>query len=133
MKETKPKPEWNESKLTGFFDDGTEIEGQLKFKGSFRIDGSFKGKVQSEDMLIIGEQGRVDADVHVGFAVVNGEFRGEIKCDDKVEIHDRGRVFGTVMAPRLLISENAQLDANFETTDNPAAAEETDVPEKKDD
>lgn len=133
MKETKSKTEWNESKLTGFFDDGTEIEGELKFKGSFRIDGYFKGKVQSEDMLIIGEQGRVEADVHVGFAVVNGEFHGEIKCDDKVEIHDRGRVYGTVMAPRLLISENAHLEATCETTDLPPTAADTGAAERKDD
>ncbi|MHB8053691.1 MAG: bactofilin family protein [Candidatus Aminicenantales bacterium] len=133
MKDSKPKPEWNESKLTGFFDDGTEFEGELKFKGSFRIDGFFKGKVHSDDMLIIGEQGRVEADVHVGFAVVNGEFHGEIRCDDKVEIHDHGRVFGSVMAPRLLISENAHLEATCETTDIPPAAEEPAGVEKKDD
>ena len=121
MKDSKPKPEWNESKLTGFFDDGTEFEGELKFKGSFRIDGFFKGKVHSDDTLIIGEQGRVEADVHVGYAVVNGEFHGDIKCDDKVEIHDHGRVFGSVTAPRLLISENAHIEATCETTSIPPA------------
>ena len=33
----------DETKITGFFDDGTEFNGELKFKGSFRIDGYFQG------------------------------------------------------------------------------------------
>lgn len=128
MKDVKEKKrEWNESKLSGFFDDGTEIEGELKFKGSFRIDGFFKGKIVSPDMLIIGERGHVDADVHVGYAVVNGEFRGQIFGEDKIEIHDRGRVFGTITAPKLVIAEGAYLEAKCQTTES--SPEE---PEKKD-
>jgi len=124
MKDIKEKKrEWNESKLSGFFDDGTEISGELKFKGSFRIDGFFKGKINSEDMLIIGERGHVEAEIRVGYAVVNGEFRGQIIGEEKVEIHDRGRVFGTIMSPKLVIAEGATLEAKCQTIDPSAPAE----------
>jgi cytoskeletal protein CcmA (bactofilin family) len=124
MKDPKEKKrEWNESKLSGFFDDGTEIEGELKFKGSFRIDGFFKGKIISADMLIIGERGHVDAEVRVGYAVINGEFHGQIFGEEKVEIHDKGRVFGTIMSPKLVIAEGAYLEAKLQTTESPASEE----------
>jgi cytoskeletal protein CcmA (bactofilin family) len=125
MKEVKEKKrDWDDSKLSGFFDEGTEIVGELKFKGAFRINGFFKGKINSADMLIIGEQGHVDAEVRVGYAVVNGEFRGQIFGEEKVEIHDRGRVFGTITSPKLVIAEGAYLEAKCQTTDS-AVVEET--------
>ena len=118
MKDFKEKKgDWNEAKLSGFFDDGTEFQGELKFKGSFRADGFFKGKIISEDMLIIGERGHIEADIHVGYAVINGEFRGQILADEKVEIHDRGRVFGTIITPKLVIVEGAFLEAKCQTTE----------------
>lgn len=124
MKDVKEKKrEWNESKLSGFFDDGTEIQGELKFKGSFRIDGFFKGKIVSSDMLIIGERGHVDADVRVGYAVINGEFRGQIFGEEKIEVHDHGRVFGTIITPRLVIAEGAYLEAKCQTTESGAPQE----------
>ncbi len=105
----------DESKITGFFDDGTEFNGDLKFAGSFRVDGSFKGRIESESQLIIGEQGKVEADVKVGFALINGEFRGTIQASERIEIHSHGRVFGTIQTPKLVIAEGAYLEANCQT------------------
>jgi cytoskeletal protein CcmA (bactofilin family) len=42
MKDAKRK-ETEDNKITGFFDDGTEFNGDLKFKGSFRLDGYLRG------------------------------------------------------------------------------------------
>ncbi|MDH7513460.1 MAG: polymer-forming cytoskeletal protein [Clostridiales bacterium] len=106
------KKEYDESKITGFFDKDTEFQGDLSFRGSFRIDGYFKGRINSESMLIIGEQGKVEADIKVGYLVVNGEVKGNIQAADKVEIHSRGRVIGTVSAPRLAVEEGAHMEAN---------------------
>ncbi len=106
------KREYDESKITGFFDKNTEFQGDLSFRGSFRIDGHFKGKIDSESMLIIGEEGKVEADIKVGYLVVNGEAKGNIQAVDKVEIHSRGRVIGTVRTPKLAVEEGAYIEAN---------------------
>ena len=105
------KKEYDVDKITGFFDKETEFEGDLSFKGSFRIDGRFKGKIISDSLLIVGEQGKVDADVKVGLLIINGEVKGNIQATDKVEIHSRGRVIGTVSTPRLAVEEGAYLEA----------------------
>jgi len=57
------KKEIDESKITGFFDKDTEFKGDLNFKGTFRIDGRFKGKIDSDSILIIGDNGKVEADI----------------------------------------------------------------------
>jgi cytoskeletal protein CcmA (bactofilin family) len=114
----------DETKITGFFDDGTEFNGELKFKGSFRVDGFFRGRIDSESHLIIGERGKVEADVHVAFALINGEFKGTIVATERIEIHSRGRVFGTIQTPTLVIEEGAYLEASCQTLESKSTEEE---------
>jgi cytoskeletal protein CcmA (bactofilin family) len=111
------KREMEESKITGFFDKDTEIKGDLHFKGTFRVDGHFKGKVDSESILIIGDSGKVEADIKIGHLIVNGEIKGNIHASEKVEVNANGRVFGTIVSPKLVVEEGAYLEANCQTTD----------------
>lgn len=117
MKDSK-RLEQDQNRITGFFDDGTEFNGELRFSGSFRIDGYYKGRIISESTLIIGERGKVEADVVVRHVMVNGEFKGTIKAADRVEIHQRGRVQGSILTPKLIIEEGAYLDANCQTSES---------------
>ncbi len=130
-----------ENKLTGFFDKDTEIKGDLSFEGSFRIDGRFIGKIDSNSVLIIGENGKVDADIKIGNIIINGEVNGTIKAKEKVEINSTGRVVGTVITPKLAVEEGAYLEANCQITNqvSPPETEEKaeeflqSLPEKKPD
>jgi len=106
------KKDYDENKITGFFDRDTEFKGELTFKGSFRIDGYFKGTVNSDSMLVIGEQGKVEADIKVGYLVISGEIKGTIRAAEKVEVHNSGRVIGTIITPKLSVEEGAYLEAN---------------------
>ncbi len=131
----------DENKLTGFFDKDTEIKGDLSFEGSFRIDGRFMGKIDSDSVLIIGENGKVDADIKIGNIIINGEVKGTIQAKEKVEINARGRVIGTVITPKLAVEEGAYLEANCQITDQvsrPETEEKAEevlqsLPEKKPD
>lgn len=111
-KEKEKKREYDEHKITGFFDKDTEFNGELTFKGSFRIDGHFKGTINSDSMLVIGEQGKVEADVKIGYMVISGEIKGTIRATDRVEVQSHGRVIGTIIAPTLVVQEGAFLEAN---------------------
>ncbi|MEA3420408.1 MAG: polymer-forming cytoskeletal protein [Acidobacteriota bacterium] len=127
--------EIDENKITGFFDKDTEIRGDLDFKGSFRIDGRFKGKINSDSILIIGENGRVEADIKVGYIIINGEIKGNIQATERVEINSTGRVFGTIIVPKLVVEEGAYLEANCQTTDKvsePVLKKTVETEEKKD-
>jgi cytoskeletal protein CcmA (bactofilin family) len=127
------RKEFEEDKITGFFDKDTEIKGELSFKGSFRIDGRFKGKIDSDSMLVIGESGKVDADVKIGFIVIDGEVKGNIQATERVEIHSKGRVTGTITTPKLVVKEGAYLEATCQTTDKmPTPSQERTIPKDKD-
>lgn len=133
MKEKKLEIE--DGKITGFFDKNTEIKGDLKFSGSFQIDGHFTGTIDSNAILVIGENGKVEADVKIGVIVINGEIKGNIHALQKVEINPRGRLIGTVTVPNLVVREGAYLEANCHTTEKSPPAQTGDVkktaPEKE--
>lgn len=112
MKDKEKRRDYDEQKITGFFDKDTEFKGELTFKGSFRIDGNFKGTIISDSMLVIGEQGKVEADIQIGYLIINGEIKGSIRASDRVEIHSRGRVVGSIVTPKLMVQEGAYLEAN---------------------
>jgi cytoskeletal protein CcmA (bactofilin family) len=119
----KDKPrELNESKLAGLIDMESEFKGDLTFKGSFRIEGQFKGTITSDSLLVIGEKGKVEADVKVGQLIINGEIRGHLQATERIEIHDKGRVYGTVLSPRLIVEEGAFLEATCQTQPTTAPA-----------
>jgi cytoskeletal protein CcmA (bactofilin family) len=107
----------DEYKLTGFFDKNTDIKGDLSFKGSFRIDGRFSGRIDSDSVLIVGDNGKVEADIIIGNIIINGEVNGTIQAKEKVEINASGRVIGQVITPKLSVEEGAYLEANCQITD----------------
>ncbi len=117
--------ELNETKLAGLIDMESEFKGDLTFKGSFRIEGNFKGTINSDSLLVVGERGKVEADVKVGQLVINGEVRGTLQASERIEVHNKGRVFGTLLTPTLVVEEGAYLEASCQTKGAAAPAVES--------
>ncbi|MGF1466371.1 MAG: polymer-forming cytoskeletal protein [Sandaracinaceae bacterium] len=85
---------------------GTEFDGLLSFDGRVRIDGRFKGRVESTGILILGDGAEVEARVEVGTLIVRGgTLRGDVTARKLVEIHAEGRVYGDLVAPQVDIDK----------------------------
>ncbi len=98
--------------FNAILDRGSEFEGKLTFEGTVRIDGKFKGEIYSEANLIVGESGKVDANIQVGTLSISGEIKGNITARTKVEIHSPGVVHGNIQTPSLVIEEGAIFDGS---------------------
>jgi cytoskeletal protein CcmA (bactofilin family) len=84
---------------------GSEFEGKLTFEGTVRIDGTLKGEVFSEDVLIVGEGARVEAEIDIGQIIVQGTVVGNIRAKRGIEILAPGRVKGDVTTPSLQVDK----------------------------
>lgn len=84
---------------------GAEFEGKLTFAGTVRIDAKFKGSIQTNDVLVVGEHARIDADITCGTVIVHGEVNGNIKAKIAVELHHPARVRGNVETPSLMLEK----------------------------
>jgi cytoskeletal protein CcmA (bactofilin family) len=98
--------------LSGFFDQGVSFTGELKFINSMRIDGKFDGKISSNDELIIGEKGEVNAEIDVGVVSISGAVKGSIKAKTKVELLPSAKVNASITTKHLVISEGALFNGN---------------------
>jgi cytoskeletal protein CcmA (bactofilin family) len=78
---------------------GAEFEGKLTFAGTVRIDAKFKGSIVTNDVLVVGDRARIDADITCGTVIVYGEVNGNIKAKTAVELHSTAKVRGDIETP----------------------------------
>ena len=93
--------------LNGFLDDGTEFSGELRFRDVLRVDGRLKGRVVSDNMLIIGETGQVDAEIDCGVVSIRGKVTGQVHGRQRIELLAGCRVLATLVSPKLVIEDGA--------------------------
>jgi cytoskeletal protein CcmA (bactofilin family) len=86
---------------------GARFEGKLTFEGTVRIDARFIGSIVTNDVLVVGEAARIDADITCGTIVVHGEVNGNIKAKTAVEVQQSGKVRGDLETPSLVIQKGA--------------------------
>ncbi|MCV6022986.1 polymer-forming cytoskeletal protein, partial [Escherichia coli] len=74
---------------------GTSLTGDTTFQMMLRVDGHLTGTVSSDGgTLIVGNNGRLDANVSVGVANVNGTINGDITATEKIHLGRTARVVG---------------------------------------
>ncbi len=95
------------SNLSAFIDQGSDFQGKLTFKDTVRIDGSFQGEITSENTLIIGETGTIEATINSNTVVVSGTVVGNVIASRQIVLHKSAQVTGDLEAPSLVIEEGA--------------------------
>ncbi len=103
----------DQGQIRAFLGDGTEFEGLLSFDGTVRIDGRFKGEIQTNDTLIIGESGHVEAEVKAGQCIIMGGMVGNIHAAGKVEIASSGKMNGNILTPVLIVQEGGLIEGSI--------------------
>jgi cytoskeletal protein CcmA (bactofilin family) len=93
--------------LDGFIDEGTEFLGELRFRNVFRVDGRVRGRIVSDNTLIIGETGDVEAEVDCGIVSIKGRAKGQIRGRERIELLAGARVTGTLTTPTLTVEEGS--------------------------
>ena len=88
---------------------GAEFDGKLTFKGTVRIDAKFKGSIITNDVLIVGEYARIDAEITCGTVIVYGEVNGNIHAKSAVELHRSGKIRGDVETSSIAMEKGALL------------------------
>ena len=85
----------------------TSVKGSLTSSGALRIDGQFEGDVSLTADLIVGESGRVTAQVAAKNALVAGSVTGNMDVTDKLELLPSAKVIGDLTVGSLIIGEGA--------------------------
>ena len=103
------------------------VKGELSGNEDIRVEGRVEGKIDlNQNLLTVGECGKVKAQVLAKTVVVIGEVLGNITAVEKVSIQEKGVVNGDISSPRVAIAEGAHfrgsIDMRRAESAGPAAA-----------
>ena len=86
---------------------GTEFVGDLITKDTARIDGVIRGNIQSEGMVIIGTNGRVEGNINAVEVSISGMIKGDMVAQNRIEILSSAHIEGNITTKSLCIDEHA--------------------------
>jgi cytoskeletal protein CcmA (bactofilin family) len=129
--EVKPQPEYTQSatkalteseslareikegNLSGFVGGGTVVTGEANFKAMMRVDGHLSGRVNSSSgTLIVGANGKVDANIEVAIAIVHGTVNGDIIATQRLELGRAAKLNGNIQTASLMIEPGALFEGS---------------------
>jgi cytoskeletal protein CcmA (bactofilin family) len=99
------------------------IKGELSGSEDLTIEGQVEGKIELKDnILTIGTNGKIKAQVFAKTVIVLGEVVGNITASEKVDIRDNGSVDGDITSPKVAIAEGAHFRGAIDMNRGSAAA-----------
>jgi cytoskeletal protein CcmA (bactofilin family) len=119
------------TEITALLGRGTHFEGKLSFEGRIRVDGSFKGEIRGDDVLVIGEGAFVEGKIEVSTCIVTaGEVRADIRARDAIELYPAAVVVGSLHAPAIFIDRGVKFEGTctMAALDEPAASAAGEAP-----
>ena len=111
-----------EGTLGGFVGSGTLVTGEANFKAMMRVDGHLSGRVSSSGgTLIVGANGKVDANIEVAVAIIHGTINGDIIASQRLELGRAAKVNGNIQTPSLIIEQGAVFEGSCKMVQMSAA------------
>jgi cytoskeletal protein CcmA (bactofilin family) len=99
------------------------IKGELSGSEDLTIEGHVEGRIDLKgNVLTIGPNGKIKAEVFAKAVVVLGEVTGNVTASEKVDIRDNGSVDGDIASPRVAIAEGAHFRGSVDMQRAGAAA-----------
>jgi cytoskeletal protein CcmA (bactofilin family) len=122
-----------EGTLSGFVGGGTDVTGEANFKAMMRVDGHFSGRITSSSgTLIVGANGKVDANIEVAIAQIHGTINGDIIATQRLELGRAAKVTGNIQTPSLVIEQGAIFEGSCKMLQMHTAAEKSKQQGRKD-
>jgi cytoskeletal protein CcmA (bactofilin family) len=105
--------EIKEGNLSGFVGSGTTVTGEANFKAMMRVDGHLSGRINSTSgTLIVGANGKVDANIEVAIAIVHGSVNGDIIATQRLELGRAAKLTGNIQTTSLMIEPGALFEGS---------------------
>ena len=84
------------------------MKGELSGSEDLAVDGTVEGTIELRDnVLIIGPNGRVKAQIFAKTVIVSGIVNGNITASERIDIREEASVDGNIVSPRVAIADGA--------------------------
>jgi cytoskeletal protein CcmA (bactofilin family) len=111
---------------------GTVVSGDAIFMALMGVVGHLSGRVcSSSGTLIVGANGKVDANIEVAVAVIHGTINGDIIATQRLELGRAAKVHGNIQTPSLIIEQGAIFEGSCKMVQMTAAADKAKKEKKR--
>ncbi len=94
------------------------FKGELTGEEGLIIDGQVEGTIDLKgNQLIIGDNGKIKADVFAQTIIVNGTLTGELHGKERVHISKTGKVQGNIFSPRVSLDDGAKFKGSIDMSE----------------
>lgn len=100
-------------KMESFLGADSIFKGELKVKGTLRVDGSVEGRLNA-DCVILSDKAWVKGEIQGKKLVIAGRVEGNLRAQELVEIKSRGKVLGDISTPQFVVAEGAHFNGKIE-------------------
>lgn len=92
--------------------EGSEFKGEFKLNGLLRIDGKFKGTIDTDGKVLIGQSGEAVTDIKARVVIVGGTVRGNIFASERVTLLSTAHIEGNIITNGLIMEEGVVFNGN---------------------
>ena len=92
----------------------TSIRGEIRTREELVVDGEVEGILESQGLLTIGPNGKVNANIKAREVVVFGSVRGNVDAFEKIAIRDHGKVIGDIKTCGISIDDGAYFKGSID-------------------
>jgi cytoskeletal protein CcmA (bactofilin family) len=91
---------------------GASFEGKITSPHVVQVYGKFSGEIHASDLVAIGRDGIVIANINAKSVLVEGKIQGNLNCKEQVELQEHSEVRGNITAKELIIKKGAVFHGN---------------------
>ena len=102
----------NDTIVNSIIGEGSEFKGEFKINGLLRIDGNFRGTIETGGKVLIGRSGQAMTDIKARLVVVGGVVKGNIFASERVIFLSTGKITGNIITPSLIMEDGVVFEGN---------------------
>jgi cytoskeletal protein CcmA (bactofilin family) len=102
----------NDGVINSIIGEGSEFKGEFKINGLLRIDGDFRGTIETGGKVLIGRTGQAITDIKARLVVVGGIVKGNIFASERVIFLSTGKITGNIITPSLVMEDGVAFEGN---------------------
>jgi cytoskeletal protein CcmA (bactofilin family) len=99
----------NREKLESFIGVNSLFKGDIRTKGTLRVDGKVHGNVEA-DWCILSDKAHIKGDITANGIIVGGHIEGNLTARETVEVRQKGKVMGDISSGKLMVAEGGYVD-----------------------
>lgn len=92
-------------KSASFISNNLILNGNIEFQGNIRIDGKVTGKIQCQNIVTVGEEAQIDADIVAKNLISSGQTNGSVLAEESVHLSQNGKLTGNIKTRNLEIDK----------------------------